>query len=161
MKKRLLVACAVVLVGAAVWAVRCALRAPGGLPAAEERPALAPAGAATDAGAPRAPGGQITDGWRDVKFVKMSGADHRAVVKTLSGELRLVGVGDRMGGRGRVVEIEDGRVVIEEQTAEGLETVIVRVQGGKADVRRIRKAPPPAPALLATREGAAGAGGGE
>ena len=82
-----------------------------------------------------------------VQVVRIMEQDERAVIKTPDGNMRVVKVGDVIGkgdlgvpGSGlRVVEISEGRIVFEEKTDKGMETVIVRIEEGKQRVERIRK----------------------
>ena len=82
-----------------------------------------------------------------IQILRIMEKDERAVIKTPDGNLRVVKVGDVIGkgdlgvpGSGlRVVEISEGRIVFEEKTDKGMETVIVRIEEGKQRVERIRK----------------------
>jgi hypothetical protein len=51
-------------------------------------------------------------------------------------------------GNGKIVEITKGRVVIEEKTDSGPETVIIRLEDGKQRVERIKKGVDKQPLLL-------------
>lgn len=51
----------------------------------------------------------------------------------------------------RVVEIAEGRIVFEERTNKGLETVIIRVEDGKQRIERIRRVGDQQPAPLRPR----------
>jgi len=75
----------------------------------------------------------------DIKVIKISGRDKRAVIKTPERKLQIITVGDPIGENGRVTEITTGRVVIEEVTDKGTETVIFRLENGRQKVERIRK----------------------
>ena len=48
----------------------------------------------------------------------------------------------------RVIEISEGRVVFEERTNKGLETVIIRVENGKQKIERISKVPDSGPGYM-------------
>ena len=65
----------------------------------------------------------------------------------------VIGKGDlRVPGSGlRVLEIIEGRIVFEEKTDRGAETVIVRVEDGKQRVERIRKFGDKQPPLYAPK----------
>ncbi len=115
----------------------------------------------------------------NIKVIKISPQDERAVIRTTDRKLQIIKVGDvirvpgyrlrvngqrksglrvadkesaefkvhssehRVQGPGRselrVIEITSGRVVFEERTERGIETVIVRVEDGKQRIERIRK----------------------
>lgn len=47
----------------------------------------------------------------------------------------------------RVTEISEGRIVFEERTNKGLETVIIRVENGKQKIERISKVPEGGPII--------------
>jgi hypothetical protein len=96
-----------------------------------------------------------------IQVVRIMERDERAVITTPGGNMQLIKVGDLIGqsdlrvpGSGlRVIEIAEGRIVFEENTDKGLETVIVRFEderGGselrapgsalkKQGIERIRK----------------------
>ena len=82
-----------------------------------------------------------------IQVLRIMEQDERAVIKTADGNMRVIKVGDVIGkgdlrvpGSGlRVVEISEGRIVFEEKTDKGVETVIVRIEDGKQRVERIRK----------------------
>jgi hypothetical protein len=82
-----------------------------------------------------------------IQVMRIMVQDERAVIKTPDGNMRVIKVGDVIGkgdlrvpGSGlRVLEIIEGRIVFEERTDKGVETVIVRIEDGKQRVERIRK----------------------
>jgi hypothetical protein len=82
-----------------------------------------------------------------IQVLRIMEQDERAVIKTPDGNMRVIKVGDVIGkgdlrvpGSGlRVLEIIEGRIVFEERTDKGVETVIVRIEDGKQRVERIRK----------------------
>ncbi|MBI5026927.1 MAG: hypothetical protein HZC12_09450 [Nitrospirae bacterium] len=85
-----------------------------------------------------------------IQILKISPQDERAVVKTPDGKVQIVRTGDLLrvasspvkkyrAGELKVVEITKGRVVFEEKTDKGIETVIIRVEDGKQRVERIKK----------------------
>ena len=132
------------------------------------------------------------DSVENIRVIKISPQDERAVIKTSGRKLRIIKVGDvitvkevlssefkvqsteekniadsgmHVPGAGfkkqvkrselRVVEIAAGRVVFEEMTDEGFETVIIRLENGKQRVERIRKVVEEQPLLSAPiQEGA-------
>jgi hypothetical protein len=84
----------------------------------------------------------------NIEFLKIFVQEEKAVIRTPDGNMQVIKVGDVMGkgelrvpgselrgtGSGlRVIEITDGRVVFEENTDRGLETVIVRFEDERAD----------------------------
>lgn len=94
----------------------------------------------------------------DIQILKISPVDERAVIKTPDGKMGIIKTGDLLHVTGselrvvgekkqksaagyelRVVEITKGRIVFEEKTDKGIETVIIRLEGGKQRVERIRK----------------------
>ncbi len=74
-------------------------------------------------------------------LLKTSPQDERAVVKMEDGAMKIIKPGDALGKNGKVVEITSGRVVIEEQTDSGKETVIIRLEDGKQKIERISRVP--------------------
>jgi hypothetical protein len=82
-----------------------------------------------------------------IQVVRIMEQDGRAVIKTPDGNTQPIKVGDLIGKRDlrvpgsglRVVEITEGRIVFEEKTDKGKETVIVRIEDGKQRIERIRK----------------------
>ena len=79
--------------------------------------------------------------------LKIAGRDHAAVMRIDSGPAKLVRVGEKIGKSGKVIEIVEGRVVIEEGKGKDAETVIIRITDGRQTVERTRKTPPKAQAL--------------
>jgi len=75
----------------------------------------------------------------EIQILKISPKGGTAVIKSLDGVTKTVREGDRIGDRGKVIEIVEGRIVIEESTGQGIETVIIRFEDGKQRVERIRK----------------------
>lgn len=83
-----------------------------------------------------------------MKLLKISPQDERAVVKTEDGGMKIIKPGDAIGKNGRVIEITANRVVIEEQTENGRETVIMRLVHGNQTVERISRVPDGRPQML-------------
>ncbi|MDH4163507.1 MAG: hypothetical protein OEW15_12565 [Nitrospirota bacterium] len=81
--------------------------------------------------------------------LKISPQDHAAVMRIDNGPAKLVRVGEKVGKDGKVTEIAEGRVVIEEGAGKDVETVIIRVERGTQTVERIKKVADPKPMLLA------------
>lgn len=89
----------------------------------------------------------------DIKVIKISPRDERAVIKASERRLQVIKVGDIIRvtcSRLRVVEITKERIVIEEMTDRGTETVIIRVENGKQRVERISKVVEPRRTLINT-----------
>lgn len=75
----------------------------------------------------------------ELRVVKISPGDARAVVRIDTGALQVIRVGDDLGDPGRVIEIAPGRVVLEVRGRAGIETVVIRVQNGRQTVERIQR----------------------
>jgi hypothetical protein len=75
----------------------------------------------------------------DFKVVKISVQEKMAVIKSTDENLQIIKVGDKIGTNGKVTEITKGRIVIEELTDRGMETVIIRVENGDQSVERISR----------------------
>jgi len=73
----------------------------------------------------------------EIRIMKISPQDERAVIKTPDGKLQMIKVGDSVGTGGKVIEISKDRIVIEEDT----DTVIIRLEDGKQILERVGKAP--------------------
>lgn len=82
-----------------------------------------------------------------IRLLRIAPSDERAVIKTPDGKLKVIKVGDVIGNKdGHVIEIAAGRVVIEEKVGREIERVIIRLEGDKQRMERIKKegeAPPP------------------
>jgi hypothetical protein len=76
----------------------------------------------------------------DIKVLKISQKDQRAVIKIGHNNLRVVGLGDSIRKNSRIIEISQGRIVMEEITDMGKEIIIIRLENGKQRVERIKKA---------------------
>jgi len=77
----------------------------------------------------------------EIRVIKISGKDQMAVIKTLDDTIRLIRVGDSIGLNGKVTGISRGRIIIEEQSERGVETVIIRFDGAKQTLERISRTP--------------------
>jgi Tfp pilus assembly protein PilP len=86
-----------------------------------------------------------------VQVLKISGSDERAVIKNPDGNMQMIRVGDALGERGRVIEIADGRIVVEEKTDQGTETVIIKVEDGRQRIERVRRGGDKQPAVYAPK----------
>ncbi len=74
-------------------------------------------------------------------FVKASAQDQKAVVKTPKGELRLVEVGEALSETLRIIEIAEGRVVLERPGEYGTEVLIVRLEQDGQKIDRMQVMP--------------------
>ena len=74
-----------------------------------------------------------------IKFLKISAQDQKAVLKDSDGKLKMIGVGDAVGGDSKVVEIAKDRVVLEKKTEAGIEKIIVRLENGQQKIERVTK----------------------
>jgi hypothetical protein len=72
------------------------------------------------------------------QLLKISPQEQKAVVKAPEGALQLVGIGDVIAGDAKIVEIVEGRVVLEQPGEDGNETVIFRLDGKQQRIERIR-----------------------
>jgi hypothetical protein len=81
------------------------------------------------------------------RFLKVAPQEQKAVVKTPDGKLQLVGVGEAIAGA-KVVEIAEGRVVLEEQGEQGSETVIFRLDGRHQRIERLHQRGEKAPKMV-------------
>lgn len=77
----------------------------------------------------------------EIRVIKISGKDQMAVIKTLDDTIRLIRVGDSIGLNGKVTGISRGRIIIEEQSERGVETVIIHFDGAKQTLERISRTP--------------------
>lgn len=76
-----------------------------------------------------------------VQFIKITPQDAKAVIKTADGKLQVIKPRDVIGETVTVKEIAPNRIVLEEKTDKGPETIIVRLEGGKTTIERLRKQP--------------------
>lgn len=84
-----------------------------------------------------------------LQILKISPQDERAVIKTPDGKMHVIKLGDAVGDSGKVMEIAKDRVVIEERSEKGQETIVFRLEDGKQRVERIKKSPERKPQLYA------------
>jgi len=75
----------------------------------------------------------------DIIVVKISESEASAVIKIPSEGLRMIEVGDSIGKNREVTEITKGRIVIEEATERGTETIIIRLENGQQTIERFSK----------------------
>ena len=74
-----------------------------------------------------------------IQIVRILDQDEKAMIKLPDGRMHILKVGDSVGKNGKVIEIVEGRIVIEERAEKGPETVIIRFENGKQRIERIRK----------------------
>jgi len=89
-----------------------------------------------------------------IRFIKISPQESKAVIRTADGKLQVIKPGDSVVENVTVKEIVPGRIMLEEKTDRGLETVIVRMDGDKTRIERLRKQPDKSPLLVAPASGA-------
>lgn len=89
-----------------------------------------------------------------IQFIKISPQDSKAVIKTAEGKLQVVKPGDLIAESTTIKEIVSGRIILEDNTPNGLETIIVRLDNGKIRVERLRRQPDKVPILVAPASGA-------
>jgi hypothetical protein len=85
----------------------------------------------------------------NIQFIKIAAQDFRAVIKGADGKLKVVKPGDVISEGVTVKEIAPGRIVLEEKTDRGPETVIVRIANDKTQIERLHKQPEKVPVLVA------------
>lgn len=76
-----------------------------------------------------------------IQFIKISPQDSKAVIRTVDGKMQVIKSGDTVVENITVKEIIPGRVILEEKTDRGMETIIVRMDNGKTRIERLRKQP--------------------
>ncbi len=74
-----------------------------------------------------------------IQILRINEQDEKAMTKLPDGRMHVLKVGDSIGKNGKVIEIAQGRIVIEGKTDKGPETVIIRFENGKQRIERIRK----------------------
>lgn len=84
-----------------------------------------------------------------IQFIKIAPQDQKAVIKASDGKLQVVKPGDVIADNTTIKETAPGRIVLEEKTDKGLETIIVRIDGGKTRIERLRRQPEKGPSLVA------------
>lgn len=93
----------------------------------------------------------FTDIFDDMQVIKISPQDEWAIVKTKAGEKMVIKAGGPVGDNGEVIEITEGRVVIEQRTERNIETIIIRDENGKQKVERIKRVGDRQPILYVPR----------
>ncbi len=74
-----------------------------------------------------------------IRFIKTSPRDETAVIKEANGKLKVIKPGDRIGDKISVTAISKDRIILEEKTDKGPETVIVRIGKDGQSLERISK----------------------
>ena len=88
-----------------------------------------------------------------IQFIKVSPQESKAVIRTADGKMQVVKAGDTVVENITVKEIIPGRIILEEKTSNGLETLIVRVDSGKNRIERLRRQSDKGPMLVAPASG--------
>lgn len=122
----------------------------------------------------------FADGTEDIRILKISPQDERAVIKMPDGKVKIIKAGDVISSNQRsavsgqekttssqrsanssqqkqqkdnatvtIMEIADGRIVLEEKKGDETETIIIRMEDGKQHIERIRKMGEKRPELMA------------
>jgi hypothetical protein len=86
-----------------------------------------------------------------IQIVRILDQEEKAMIKLPDGRKHILKVGDSVGKNGKVIEIVEGRIVVEERTEKGSETVIIRLENGKQRIERIRKIGEQPPMLYAPK----------
>lgn len=94
-------------------------------------------------------GSSIAASLDNIQFIKIAPQDAKAVMKRAYGKLVVIKPGDAMAEGVTVKEISAGRIVLEEMTEKGPETVIVRLENGRQRIERLQKLPEKAPVIFA------------
>lgn len=87
-----------------------------------------------------------------IQYLKISPYDPRAVVRGGDGKMLVVTPGDMIADNATVKEIVPERIIVEEQTATGLEIVIVREDSGHILIERRGAGAAHDPALAADKK---------
>jgi hypothetical protein len=76
-----------------------------------------------------------------IQFIKISPQDSSAVVRGFDNKMSVVKPGDTVADNTTIKEIVPGRIILEEKTSSGIETIIVRMDKGRSRIERLRKLP--------------------
>jgi len=90
-------------------------------------------------------------GLEKIQFLKISPQEQKAVVKTPEGKLQMVGVGDIID-EAMIVEIVEGRIVLERPGESGPETIIIRLNGKHQRIESILPRGEKPPVMTAPKE---------
>jgi len=91
-----------------------------------------------------------------IQYLKISPYDPRAVVRGGDGKMLVVKPGDMIADNATVKEIVPERIIVEEQTVNGLVTVIVREDNGHIRIERSREIAEHEPTVAAEKKGTSG-----
>ena len=72
-----------------------------------------------------------------IQFIKISPQDSKAVIRGSDGKMLVIKPGDTVVENVTVKEIIPGRIILEEKSDKGVETLIVRIDGGKTRIERL------------------------
>jgi hypothetical protein len=84
-----------------------------------------------------------------IHFIKISAQDSKAVIRASDGKMLVVKPGDTIAENTVIKEITPDRIILEEKTTNGPETIIVRLDPGKTRIERLRRQPDKSPMLVA------------
>lgn len=93
----------------------------------------------------------FADIYDDIQVVKIYPQEEWAIVKTKDSEKMIIKAGGPVGDTGEVIEITEGRVVIEKRTEKNIETIIIRVENGEQKIERIKRVGDKQPVLYVPR----------
>jgi hypothetical protein len=83
-----------------------------------------------------------------MQVLKIAAQDGRAVVRLADVQPHVIAVGDVLDSNAKVIEISDGRVVVEEARENEIEMIIIRLNDGEQTTQRIKRVSQPGAALL-------------
>lgn len=86
----------------------------------------------------------------DIRILKISPKDERAVIKTPDNKMRIIKTGDSLNEL-KVVEITHNRVVFEEKTDRGTDTAIIKTEEKGQKMERIMWMPDRQPEMFKSR----------
>lgn len=89
-----------------------------------------------------------------IQFIKISPQESKAVIRTADGKMQVIKAGDMVVEKITVKEIIPGRILLEETTSQGIETIIVRLDNGKTRIERLRKQADKGATMVAPAPGA-------
>jgi len=75
----------------------------------------------------------------NIKVLKISPQDQRAIIKISDGDMVIIKPGDDIAENIKVIDISEGRMVVEEMTQRGAEKVIIKINDGEQKIMRIKK----------------------
>ncbi len=77
----------------------------------------------------------------NLRIVKISASDGTAVIRIQDSNLQIIKRGDEINKIGKVIEISENRIVFEAKTGVEEEKIVIRMQGGKQRIERIKSVP--------------------